>query len=181
MEKQRGTVKPLCSVQSSSSRVRAPTDAFSGGTGNPFTPPIYVVHILWSNKFLSSKLLQEVPFVKVHWQFFFLNFIFIVDIIMDASVFLPFAHLHPPPILLSLWPPPHRCLCPWVIHTCSSANPSPSFIQSPPPPSTLRAVSLFLVPVLLFLLCSSVLVMLGPQSSSSSPVSERPLFVFAGS
>ena len=30
---------------------------------------------------------------------------------------------------------PHRCPCPWVIHTCSLTSPFPSLDQSPPPQS----------------------------------------------
>lgn len=169
MEKQRGTAKPLCSVQSSSRQVGSPGDTFSGSTDNPFTPPIYVVHILWSSKFLPSKLLREVQFVKVHWQFFFLNFIVIVDIITDVfpSSF-PFpTSTHPPFPLVST-----SLLSVSMSYTHVFCGlPLTCFHPASPHPSTLRPVSLFLVSVLLSLFfCSLVCVMLGPPSSSCSPV-----------
>ena len=56
--------------------------------------------------------------------------------------------------LHSLWPSPHCCLCLWVMHICSLANPFTFFY--PVPPSTSDGVSLFQLSMTLFLFCSSV-------------------------
>ena len=83
-------------------------------------------------------------------------FIFIVDTITNVPIFPLFTHLHPAPAPPSLWPSPHWCLCLFVMHMCSSADPFTFFHPVPLPPSPLTAVCLFHVSTPLFLICSSV-------------------------
>ena len=45
----------------------------------------------------------------------------------------PFGCLHPVPIPSSLWPSPHCCLFPWVLHIHSVVNPVPFFHSVPHP------------------------------------------------
>ena len=45
----------------------------------------------------------------------------------------PFAQVHPAFTSPSLWPSPHCCLCLWILHKCSLANPFSFFHPVPLP------------------------------------------------
>ena len=73
---------------------------------------------------------------SVHWAtparplFSFLNFIFFVDT-TDIPIYPPLPTSTQPSLLPSLWPSPHHCPCPWVMHVSSLANPFTFFHPVP--------------------------------------------------
>ena len=97
---------------------------------------------------LIIQILRCMP-VSRFWFFFF--FIFIIDTITDVPFSPP---LRPPPpfphlplFLLSS----HCCLCPWVKHVCSLANPFPCFYSV-----SLYPHPLWQLPVCALYLCLSL-------------------------
>ena len=94
--------------------------------------------------------------IVTEWNIFiFLDFLFLLLTLLQVSPFTPFSPLHPASSPTSLWPPPHCCLCLWVMHGCSLAHPFTFFHLVPSPYSPLTFISLFNMSMPLFLFCSS--------------------------
>ena len=86
------------------------------------------IQIYSKYKYSVSTIIANITVIQLY-----LFLIFIIGSITDVLIFPSFAHLHPAPNSPSLRPSPHCCLCPWVMHIYSLANPFPFFHSVLPP------------------------------------------------
>ena len=79
--------------------------------------------------FLLPSSLSKLIWYEDNSLFFFFFTVFLLSTLLQMSLFS-----HPLPTSpSSLWPSPHCCLCLWVMHICSLANPFLSLSSTPTP------------------------------------------------
>ena len=90
------------------------------------------LHVLSMWLFAMSK---KYNFCFCYYCSFYFSLYFYVETYTDASIFPLFACLHLSLTAPSFCPSPHCCLCLWVMHACSLANPFTFFHPDSLPPS----------------------------------------------
>ena len=85
----------------------------------------------WKVKMRVAEILFFFKIKNVFLYFYFVHYF--------RSSHFPPCPCPPPASPTSSWPSPHCCQCPWVMHICSPAHPSPLLHSaSPKPPSDIR-------------------------------------------